>query len=139
MNGLERLDIIYKLIFSILGSSFSFLFGGWSQLLQILLVFIVLDYLTGIIAAAIKGNLSSDVGLKGIPKKVLILIMVAVGHLIDLALGGNSHLTRDAVIFFYLANELLSIIENTGRAGLPIPPIIRRALRIFQEKKDTPK
>jgi toxin secretion/phage lysis holin len=136
VNQLERLDIIYKLIISILGSSFSFLFGGWSLLLQILIGFVIIDYVTGIITAGMKGDLSSYEGLRRIPKKILIFLIVAVGHLIDLMMGGTSNYVRDVVIFFYIVNELISIIENTGSAGLPIPPIIKKTVKLFKEKKD---
>lgn len=83
-----------------------------------------------------KGNLSSYEGLRRIPKKILIFLMVAVGHLIDLMMGGASNYVRDVVIFFYIVNELISIIENTGSAGLPIPPIIKKTVKLLKAKKD---
>lgn len=115
------------------GAILSFLFGGWSALLGVLLVFVATDYVTGFAAAALQGQLSSAVGLRGIAKKVGIFVMVAVAHLVDTTLG-EAHLLRDATLFFYLANELLSIVENLGRIGVPIPPVIRRAIGVLQSK-----
>lgn len=83
-----------------------------------------------------KGKLSSYEGLRRIPKKILIFLMVAVGQLIDLVMGGTSNYFRDVVIFFYIVNELISILENTGSAGLPIPPIIKKTVKLLKEKKD---
>lgn len=102
-------------------------------MLSILLTFVVLDYLSGIAAAGKEGKLRSDVGLWGIAKKVMIFGIVAVAHLIDSAMG-DAHLFRDAAIFFYLANELLSLIENAGRLGAPIPPMLQKAVEVLREK-----
>src|SRR5690606_20413472 len=113
-SEVKILENLYKSIIAVGGAAASYLFGGWSALLSILLTFVVLDYVTGFLAAAKKGKLNSEVGLWGIAKKVAIFFVVAVAHLVDTALG-DAHLFRDAAIFFYLANELLSITENTGR------------------------
>lgn len=120
------------------GACISYLYGGWSTLLGILLVFVTVDYVTGVAAAAIEGKLSSAVGLKGIAKKIFIFVIVAVAHLIDTALGGTSSLIRDAAIFFYMANEILSILENAGRAGVPIPPVISQAVEMLKNKGNAP-
>ncbi|MEF2968874.1 phage holin family protein [Paenibacillus sp. M1] len=110
-----------------------FLFGGWSPLLNILLAFVVIDYVSGVAAAAQEGKLSSRIGGWGIAKKVMIFAIVAVAHLVDSALG-DAHLFRDAAIFFYLSNELLSLLENAGRLGAPIPPGLQKAIAILQGK-----
>ena len=102
-------------------------------MLSILLTFVALDYVSGVAAAAKEGNLRSDVGLWGIAKKVMIFGIVAVAHLIDTALG-DAHLFRDTAIFFYLANELLSLIENAGRLGAPVPPFLQRAVAALRER-----
>lgn len=133
------MDQLFKLGFAFGGASVSFLFGGWSPLLNILVAFIIMDYVTGICASGIEGTtgrgsgLSSKAGLKGIPKKVAIFVIVAVAHLVDTAVG-DAHLFRDATVFFYLANELLSIIENAGRIGVPIPPFIKQAVEVLRGK-----
>ncbi|HHV74983.1 MAG TPA: phage holin family protein [Thermoanaerobacterium sp.] len=128
-----KYENIFKTITAFGGALASYLFGGWSALLGILLVFVIFDYITGVIAAGIEGKLSSNAGLKGIAKKVGIFVIVAVANLVDRALG-NAHIFRDATIFFYLANELLSIIENVGRSGIPIPEVIKKAVAVLQGK-----
>jgi toxin secretion/phage lysis holin len=107
--------------------------SGWSKLLTFLIIAMVLDYITGLIASGIKGRLSSSLGLKGIGKKIIIFIIVAATHLIDTILG-IQHIIRDSTIIFYLCNEILSIIENAGRAGLPIPPFLSGAIESLRNK-----
>lgn len=130
------MENVYKLSMTALGGIIGYLWGGWNALLGILLAFVIIDYITGFIAAGAEGKLSSEVGFKGIAKKILIFVLVAVAHLLDEALGGNNDIFRDAVIFFYLANELLSIIENSGRAGLPVPDVLRNTVEILKGKGD---
>lgn len=129
-----NLGSTFKIVVALGGGAASYLFGGWSSLLSILLAFVVIDYITGFVAAGIEGKLASDVGLRGIAKKVFIFVMVAVANLADQAVG--TQIIRDAAIFFYLANELLSIIENSGRIGLPVPPIITQAVEILKGKSE---
>lgn len=129
------MENIFKIGTVGLGGAVGYLWGGWSELLSILLTFVAIDYVTGILAAGKEGKLSSRVGFKSIPKKIMIFVLVAVGHLIDNAIG-DSHMFRDAVIFFYLANELLSILENAGRIGLPIPSVLSKAVEVLKAKGD---
>lgn len=131
---MERWDLIYRAVVALGGASATYLFGGWSALLGILLAFVVADYATGLMAAAVKGELSSTTGMKGIAKKVCIFVMVAIAHLVDTVIGGNASLIRDATVFFYLANELISIIENSGRIGIPVPDPIQRAVAVLKGK-----
>lgn len=126
------MDHVYKFSMTALGGIIGYLWGGWSALLGILLAFAIIDYMTGLIAAGVEGKLSSSVGFRGIAKKILIFVLVAVGHLLDKALGGQNDMFRDATIFFFLANELLSIIENAGRAGVPIPQILQNAVEVLK-------
>lgn len=126
------MDKFFKSIVTVLGAVIGYLWG-WSPLLPILLVFVILDYISGMMASATEGKLSSKVGFKSIPKKIMIFVMVAIAHLIDGAFG-NNHMFRDAVIFFYLANELLSITENAGRIGLPVPEQLLRAIDVLKGK-----
>jgi len=132
---LERYDTVFKSLVGVGGAAASHLYGGWSALLCVLLTFVIIDYATGVLASGFEGKLSSSVGAKGIAKKVFIFVIVAVAHLVDTSLG-EAHVFRDATIFFYLANELLSILENAGRVGLPIPPMISKAVQILQGKGD---
>lgn len=129
---------VFKAICGIGGALASYLFGGWSALLGILLAFVAIDYITGVIAAGIEGKLNSSIGWKGIAKKVGIFVIVAVANLVDRALG-DAHIFRDATIFFYLANELLSIIENVGRFGLPMPEVLQKAVAILKSKGEASK
>ena len=129
------MENIFKTVIAVGGSIISFLFGGWSSLLTILLAFVVLDYVTVVLAAAKEGKLNSEVGLWGIARKVAIFAVIAVAHLVDSALG-DAHLFRDAAIFFYLANELLSIIENTGRTGVPIPEKLKGAVEVLRGREE---
>ena len=128
---------ILQSIVAVGGSLVTYLLGGWSALIQILVTFVVIDYVTGVLAAAISGKLNSDIGLKGIAKKVFIFIIVACGHLVDNAMG-TQDIVRDAAIYFYIANELLSILENAGEIGLPVPDILKNAMeRLKGKEKDT--
>ncbi len=119
---------------SLLGSLLSSMFGSLDSLVIILICFVLIDYTTGIIASAFEGKLSSEVGFRGIARKLLIFILVAVAHLLDVAIGWNNHFIRDATIFFYMTNEVISILENAGRAGLPIPDFLMKAIELLKDR-----
>lgn len=127
------METLVKTVIAFSGSAVSYFYGGWSALLGVLLTFIVIDYFSGIAASGFEGKLSSRVGAKGIAKKVFIFAIVAIAHLVDTALG-DGHLFRDAAIFFYVANELISITENAGRMGVPLPPGIQKAVQVLRSK-----
>ncbi|NMH67231.1 phage holin family protein [Bacillus sp. RO3] len=110
-------------------------FGEWNSLLTILLVAVTLDYFTGMIASGLEGKLSSKSGLKGIGRKILIFSLVTVAHLIDTILT-NQHFIRNATIIFYICNEMISIIENVGRAGVPVPEFLTKAVEVLKKKRD---
>ena len=122
-----------KFFIGVGGGLASFLFGGWSALIQTLVFFIVLDYAFAVIVAGAHGKLSSKIGFKGIAKKIAILILVAVGYKIDQIVGDGS-LIRDTVIFFYIANELLSILETVAKTDLPVPDVLKRAVETLNNK-----
>ncbi|MDP5274363.1 phage holin family protein [Chengkuizengella axinellae] len=124
---------IFKTIIATLGSIGSYLFGGLDTLLEVLVIFVLIDFLSGLIAGGLEGGLKSKKGFKGIARKIMIFIMVAAAHLTDRAIG-DQHLIRDAAIFLYLGNELLSIVENAGRIGIPVPSILMNAVEIFKNK-----
>lgn len=124
---------VIKTISTALGALTGYFFGGWSLMIQFLLWLVIADWVTGWAAAWINGELRSRVGYYGIARKVAIFLLVAVSHFIDMALGGLQYF-QNAVIFFYLANELLSIIENVGRMGVPIPQVLRGAVKVFNKK-----
>ena len=133
-------DFIYtfKLIFTAIGGSIGYFLGGFDGLIFALVAFVIIDYITGLMAAVIEKKLSSEIGFKGIFKKVLIFILVGIGHTIDFYLIGKGSAVRTAVIFFYLSNEGLSIIENASRIGLPVPEQLRIVFRELrkEDKKD---
>jgi toxin secretion/phage lysis holin len=102
-------------------------------MLGVLLALAVVDYLSGFVAAALAGRLSSAIGYRGIAKKVGLFVVVAMAAWIDRALG-EGHAIREAATFWYCANEVLSVIENLGRIGVPIPPVVVKAIQILKEK-----
>lgn len=124
---------VYRGLAAAGGATAGYFFGGWNALLGVLVAFVAIDYITGVLAAGAEGKLSSGVGLKGIAKKVAIFFLVAVAHLVDVAIG-QGDVVRDATIFFYLANELVSILENCGRLGLPVPEVIKQAVEVLKRK-----
>lgn len=113
------------------------MYGELDGLLTALLCFVILDYITGVICAIVDHRLSSQIGFKGICKKVLIFIMVGIGHLLDTyVLGSDGSMIRTAVIVFYLANEGLSIVENAGHVGLPIPKKLKLVLEQLHDRDE---
>ena len=111
-----------------LGGWLGYFMGGLDGLLIALLVFMVLDYITGMMCAVVDKKLSSAVGFRGIFKKVLILLLVGVANVVDLYIVGDGSALRGAVVCFYLANEGLSLLENTAHIGLPVPEPLKNAL-----------
>ena len=111
-----------------LGGWLGYYLGGLDGLLIALLVFMILDYLTGMMCAVVDRKLSSAVGFRGIFKKVLILLLVGVANIVDVHVVGSGSALRGAVICFYLANEGLSLLENTAHIGLPVPEPLKNAL-----------
>lgn len=130
---MERFDIIYKTGAAAVGAVVGYLFGESTGLLLVLFWMAVIDYGTGMAAGYAEGTLSSRVGFKGIAKKVMIFVMVALAHLVDSALG-TKNMFRDATIVFYMTNELLSIFENAGRVGVPVPERLTQAVEVLKGK-----
>lgn len=126
---------VLKGCMGVFGGMTSYLFGGWSALLGVLLVLVIIDFLTGLTAGAIEKKLASEIGFKGIARKVGIFVIIVCGHLIDIVLGTGT-MIRDAASFFYIANELLSIVENAGRIGLPVPEVFTQAIKILNDKSE---
>lgn len=115
----------------------SFFWGGLDGLLTALLVFMLLDYVSGVAVACKERRLSSEVGFWGLVKKCMILMLVTVGHFLDAQVfGGGSSMFRSAVIGFFLANEGLSILENAGRLKIPLPKKLKKALEQLREDSD---
>jgi len=124
-----------QMAFTAFGGWLGWVLGGWDGFLYALVTFVVIDYLTGIMVAVLEKRLSSEVGARGIFKKVLIFALVAVGHIIDTQVISNGSAVRTAVIFFYLSNEGISIIENTAKIGLPIPEKLKLVLEQLNKEE----
>ncbi|MGX1461723.1 toxin secretion/phage lysis holin [Bacillus thuringiensis] len=116
-----------------LGSFYGYFFGEWDTAFQILLTLVMIDYITGMIAAGYNGELKSKVGFKGIAKKLMLFLLVGVAVQLDTIMGINSTI-REATIFFFIGNELLSILENCGRLGIPLPDVLYNAVHILNSK-----
>jgi len=129
-----KYEFIYRSIAAIFGAVSGYLYGEWTPLIAVLVAFVIIDYVSGLLAAAYVSALSSKIGFKGIAKKVMIFAIVAVSHLCDQIIG-SKNIIMDATIYFYLANELLSILENAGRTGLPVPKQIKQLIGILKDKE----
>ena len=127
---------IIQLIFAAVGGWLGYFLGGCDGLLYALIVFVVVDYITGVMCAIADKTLSSEVGFRGICRKVLIFILVGVGHILDASIIKTGSVLRTAVIFFYLSNEGLSLIENAAYLGLPIPDKIRDVLEQLHDRSE---
>lgn len=118
-----------------IGGFLGWLLGGLDGLLYALIAFVVTDYLTGLAAAKVEKKVSSKIGFIGIMRKILIFLLVGLGNIIDIYLLGKGSAIRTAIIFFYVSNEGISILENCARAGLSVPPKLRQVLEQFNKSE----
>ena len=125
-----------QFIFTAVGGWLGWFLGGWDGLVYTLILFVVLDYITGVMCAVVDKKLSSEVGFKGIFRKVLIFALVGVGHVLDTQVIGAGSVLRTAVIFFYLSNEGVSLIENAAHLGLPIPEKLKVVLEQLHDRAE---
>ena len=125
-----------QLAFTAIGGVIGWFMGGVDGVLIALIAVVAIDYLTGVMCAVIDKKLSSEVGAKGIFKKVLIFALVGVAHMIDSQVIGTGSTLRTAVIFFYLSNEGISVVENAARLGVPVPDKLRDILAQLGKKGD---
>ena len=116
-----------------IGTFLSFIFGDWDIALQCQVVAVALDYISGVIKAFVNKELSSKIGVKGLLKKVGVFVIVALSVILD-KVTGESGMIRTLVIYYFVANEGLSIVENLGEAGLPIPDVIKKALKSLKSE-----
>ena len=128
-----------QLIFSAVGGWLGYFLGGCDGLLYALIAFVVIDYITGVMCAIINRELSSAVGFKGIFRKVLIFLLVGIANIIDVQVLGTGAVLRTAVIFFYISNEGVSLLENAGHLGLPIPEKIKTVLEQLHDRAENGK
>ena len=125
-----------QLIFTAVGGWLGWFLGGCDGLLYALLIFVTLDYLTGVMCAVADHKLSSEVGFKGICRKVLIFALVGIGHVLDTQVISTGSILRTAVIFFYLSNEGVSLVENAAHLGLPIPEKLKAVLEQLHDRAE---
>ena len=124
-----------QIAFSALGGFLGWFFGGADGFLYALIAFVVIDYITGVMCAIADKSLSSEVGFKGICRKVLIFVLVGIGNLVDVYVLGDAGVLRTAVIFFYLSNEGVSLLENSAHLGLPVPDKLKEVLQQLHNKE----
>ena len=125
-----------QIAFSAIGGFIGWLLGGFDGFLYALIAFAVIDYITGVMCAISDKRLSSEVGFKGICRKVLIFVLVGIGNLVDVYVLGEAGVLRTAVIFFYLSNEGVSLLENSAHLGLPIPQKLKSVLAQLHNRNE---
>ena len=125
-----------QLAFAAVGGWLGYFLGGCDGLLYALIAFVAIDYITGVMCAISDKTLSSEVGFKGICRKVLIFLLVGIGHIVDAQVIGSGGVMRTAVIFFYLSNEGVSLIENAAHLGLPVPDKLKAVLEQLHDRAE---
>ena len=131
------IDLIWtklQMTFSIIGGWLGYFVGGVDGLLTALIIFMAIDYITGLMCAVADKKLSSAVGFKGICKKVLVILLVGVAHIVDLHVVGTGSALRSAVVCFYLSNEGVSLLENAAHLGLPVPDKLKTVLEQLHDR-----
>ncbi|MED1556841.1 phage holin family protein [Bacillus paramycoides] len=131
---MDRIDVLMKTFVVAFGGFCGYFLGGWDTTLKVLVIMAAIDYITGVLAAGYNGKLKSKVGFKGIAKKVVLFLLVGVAAQLDTAFGSNSAI-REATIFFFIGNELLSLLENAGRMGIPLPSALTNAVEVLGGKQ----
>jgi toxin secretion/phage lysis holin len=126
-----------QLIFSIIGGWLGYFLGGCDGLLYALIAFVVIDYITGVMCAITDKTLSSEVGFKGICRKVLIFLLVGIANILDVQVIGTGSVLRTAVIFFHLSNEGISLLENAAYLGLPVPQKVKTVLEQLHDRSES--
>ena len=126
-----------QLAFAAVGGWLGYFLGGCDGLLYAMLTFVVIDYITGVMYAIADKNLSSEVGFKGICRKVLIFLLVGIANVLDVQVIGTGSVLRTAVIFFYISNEGVSLLENAAHLGLPVPEKIKTVLEQLHDRAES--
>lgn len=128
-----------QFIFAAVGGWLGYFLGGCDGLLYALVAFVVVDYISGVMCAVSEKNLSSTVGFKGICRKVLIFLLVGIANILDVQVIGTGSVLRTAVIFFYISNEGVSLMENAAHLGLPVPERVKAVLEQLHDKAENNK
>ena len=127
---------VIQFIFAAVGGWLGWFLGGCDGLLYALIAFVVVDYITGVMCAVVDKKLSSEVGFKGIFKKILIFLLVGIANLLDVNIIGNGSVLRTATIFFYLSNEGVSLLESATHLGLPVPEKLKSVLQQLHDRAE---
>lgn len=125
-----------QIVFTMIGGWLGYFLGGCDGLLIALVMFVVMDYISGVMCAIADKTLSSEVGFKGICRKVLIFVLVGIANILDVQVMGAPGILRTAVIFFYLSNEGVSLLENAAHLGLPVPDAIKKVQEQLHDRSD---
>lgn len=125
-----------QIVFAGIGGWLGYFLGGCDGLLYALLAFVVVDYITGVMCAISNHSLSSEVGFKGICRKVLIFLLIGIANILDMQVIGTGSVLRTAIIFFYISNEGVSLLENAGHLGLPIPTKLKDVLAQLHDRSE---
>lgn len=127
---------VVQFVFTVVGGWLGYFLGGCDGLLYALIAFVAIDYITGVMCAINDKTLSSEVGFKGICRKVLIFLLVGIANILDLNVIGTGSVLRTAVIFFYISNEGVSLLENASHLGLPVPQKIKAVLEQLHDRAE---
>lgn len=127
---------VIQLVFTAVGGWLGYFLGGCDGLLYALIAFVVIDYITGVMCAIAEKKLSSEVGFKGICRKVLIFLLVGIANILDVQVIQTGSVLRTAIIFFYISNEGVSLLENAAHLGLPVPEKIKVVLKQLHDKSE---
>jgi len=128
-----------QMVFAAIGGWLGYFLGGCDGLLYALIAFAVIDYITGVMCAVADKKLSSAVGFKGICRKVLIFLLVGIANVLDVQVIGSGSVLRTAVIFFYISNEGVSLLENAAHLGLPVPEKVKTVLEQLHDRAESGK
>lgn len=128
---------VIQVVLTAVGGWLGWFLGGCDGLLYALIAFVVTDYITGVMCAVADKKLSSKVGFKGICRKVLIFLLVGIANILDMQVIGNGCVLRTAIIFFYISNEGVSVLENAGHIGLPVPQKMKDVLEQLHKRSES--
>ena len=135
-KNMRELWNMAQAMFTGIGGWLGYFLGGCDGLLYALIAFTVIDYISGVMCGIVDGKLSSSIGFKGICRKVVVFMLVGIASILDTRIFQTGSVLRTAVIFFYLSNEGISLLENAAHLGLPIPAVVRKALNQLHDKSE---
>lgn len=129
------MDKVFNSVVAVIATIFTYLFGSWDTAIIVLITFMVMDYITGVLYAWNTKTISSEVGLKGLSKKFLIILILIGAVALDRLMSNGTWVFRTLVCYFYIANEGISLLENAGNLGLPVPEKLKAALAQLKDKE----